>query len=418
MNAEPATRSVKPSIEPRLAIVVSHPIQYYAPYYRALAADGRLQLKAFFCSRIGVDDLLDPDMGIKLSWRTDLMSGYGHEFLPKAGRITTTRFREVDNPSIARYLAGFRPDVVLLHGYAQMTLLRALFWCRRHGVPTMMISDRSFAGSSTILRKIARRLVLPTILRKFTAFLVIGDAVHEFCTSFGARDEQIFRVPNMLDQGFWKLRDHKAEVRIQVRAELEIGKDFLVLFVGKLVARKRPQDLLAALASLRNRGPTNRPIRVFFAGDGEMRSELEKRAIAANLPAHFLGFVNIDELPKYYAIADVLAHPAEFESYGIITLEAALFGLPLVLSDRVGAIGPTSIARPGENTLVHPCADVEALAEALAQLAEDQSLTKRMSEASLRISQEHDGRKAVDNTLAAVNYCLHVSGRSGSTATG
>jgi glycosyltransferase involved in cell wall biosynthesis len=255
--------------------------------------------------------------------------------------------------------------------------------------------------------------VLPSILQQLTAFLVIGDRIHDFYASFGARSEQIFRMPIMLDEGFWTLAARKPQVRAQTRSALGLEDEFTVLCVGKLIPRKRPQDLLDALEIIACKpGATKRRFRLLFAGDGEMRAELQAKAARSSLPATFLGFVNIDQLPAYYCAADVLAHPAENESYGMIALEAAVLGLPLVLSDTVGAIGPTSIGRPGHNAAVYRTGDVEALATALRTLANDPELCSSMSEASLALAEEHRGPVSVHNTIAAVRYCLSKSGRT------
>lgn len=400
----------------KLAVVVSHPIQYYAPFYRALAADPAIDIRVFFCSRIAVDEVLDPGMGVKISWKTDLLGGYAHEFLPEAPGIKGFRFWEVNNPSVAAHLAAFAPDVILVHGYAQASMMRAMLWGRRHGVPVMTVSDRSLKGLSTPLRRAARAVVLPRLLRLYTAILAIGDSIQEFFETFGVPSEAIFRVPNMLDEGFWRFAARPDEERRIERTRLGLGDELAVLYVGKLIPRKRPQDLLAALSILRDGPATRRRVRVLFAGDGIMRAELEAEAERQGLPASFLGFINIDRLPALYCAADVLAHPAENESYGIIALEASVFGLPLVLSDNVGAIGPTSIAKPGENAFVHPAGDVQGLAAALRVLADDPELCGKMSEASRRFAKDHDGRMAVANTVAAMRYCLARAGKTGRPA--
>jgi glycosyltransferase involved in cell wall biosynthesis len=90
----------------------------------------------------------------------------------------------------------------------------------------------------------------------------------------------------------------------------------------------------------------------------------------------------------------------------MVVLEAAVLGLPLILSDRVGAIGATSIARPGENALVYGCGDGRALASAIRRLIEQPETRRRMAEASLRVSRDHQGEKSVAAMLAAVNACL------------
>lgn len=396
---------------PKLAVVVSHPIQYYAPYYRAIAAEGSVEIKAFFGSRFGIDNKVDPGMGVEVAWKADLLGGYDHEFLPEAPGITGFAFREMDNPSITAKLDEYDPDVVLVHGYAQATLARTILWCRRRGVPLLNISDRSFSGLSTPLRRVARRLILPLILKQYGAFLVIGDSIHRFYHSFGAREEQIFRVPIMLDEGFWALRERKDKARRQMREELGLGDDELaILYVGKLIPRKRPQDLLAALRLIKQRQDgAGRNVRVLFAGNGEMLSALEEEARLHDLPATFLGFVNIDQLPRYYCAADILAHPAENESYGIITLEACVFGLPLILSEKVGAIGPTSIARPDVNTLVHRSGDAQELSDAILRLAGDPDLRDGFGGASAVLARDHEGAMSVRNTIEAIRYCLRRS---------
>jgi glycosyltransferase involved in cell wall biosynthesis len=398
------------SRQTRFAVVASHAIPYYAPFYRALARQGGVKVRAFFATRVGVEKSLDPGMGVELAWKTDLLSGYENVILPEADSIKALTFRETDNPSIGPALAGFGPDVVLIHGYTLLTMLRALAWCRRKGVPALMISDSSLHSGTSPPMRVLKKALLPLVFRQFSAFLSIGDRNQTYLETYGARREQIFRVSNMVDEGFWAHRERREEERARQRVELGISdNDLIVLYVGKLIARKRPGDMIAALVRLRSMGSPPRPIRVLFAGDGAQRRALEQQAAAEGLPTTFLGFVNIDALPWYYCAADVLAHPAEIETFGAIVVEAATLGLALVLSDRVGAIGPTSIARPGENALIHPCRDVAALAAALHRLASEPDTLARLSTASLRISQELD-RAAVGGALAAIDYCLRDRG--------
>jgi glycosyltransferase involved in cell wall biosynthesis len=391
----------------RLAVIVSHAIPYYVPYYRALVKHGDLDVRVHFASRIGLDKTLDPGMGVELAWRTNLLQGYEHVFLPKAEAIKQTSFWKVNNPGVSRALDQFAPDVVLIHGYFQMTMLRALAWCRRNDVPALMISDSSLHTGTSLLMRRLKHLALPIVMRQFGAFLSIGDANQKYLETYDVPRANIFRVPNLIDDGFWLHRERRPDQRAQLRHALGLnGNDLAVLYVGKLIARKRPRDLLAALTYLRSMPPSARPITVLFAGDGALRETLEHEAGELELPTRFLGFVNIDALPAYYCAADVLAHPAEIETFGVVVIEAASLGLPLVLSDRVGAIGPTSIARPRENVLTYPCGDITALAATLHRLANEPETLDQLAAASLRISDELDWRKAVSGTLAAVGHSL------------
>ena len=131
----------------RIAVVVSHPIQYYVTLYRALAQSPALEVKVFFASRIGLDATFDREMNANVAWATDLTGGYDHEFLPEADAIHEIGFRSVDNPGVGAALGRFRPDAVIIHGYAMLTTLRALVWSRLRGVKAILASDSSSHGS-------------------------------------------------------------------------------------------------------------------------------------------------------------------------------------------------------------------------------------------------------------------------------
>ena len=351
--------------------------------------------------------MLDLEMGVDVAWRTDLLAGYSHEFLPEADRIAHTGFREINNPSVAGALARANPDVVLLHGYTNLTTLRALAWCRLNGVPTLMISDSSLHSGTAPAVRAAKAALLPLVFAQFSAFLAIGDANEAYLKTYGVAKEKLFRVPNMVDEGFWSFRDKRSATRAEKRAALGLGDDVAAfLFVGKFISRKRPADLIAALARLRSRALLRKPV-ALFAGAGEQRDMLISAAAEAGVDARFLGFVNLDELPALYCAADALVHPAEIETFGVIVLEAAILGLPLILSDRVGALGPSSIARANENALVYPCGDVSALAEAIAQIASDRAIAGLLGARSLAISRDLDWSMSVGGTLAAVRSCLN-----------
>lgn len=404
--SEPRGNRIAPG-KPRLAIIDSHPVPYHVSIYRALAQDGRVDVKAFFASRIGVDKTPDPGMGVDIAWNTDLLSGYEHAFLPGAETIKNTSFRELDNSGVGKALAGYAPDAVIILGYTQRTMMRAIAWCRVNGVAAMMLSDSSLHSGTGKAVRVLKRMLLPQIFRQFSAFLSIGDANAAYLKAFGVPGEKIFSVPYLPDDGFRSYRSRRDEARQQWRARLGLADDvFAVLFVGKLIARKRPGDLLEALARLRAMNKGGRPVKVLFAGDGVERASLERRARELDVPADFLGFVNIDTLPALFCAADALAHPAEIETFGVIVIEAAIMGLPLILSDRVGAIGPNSIARPDVNTITYPCADTSALAEAIHRVANDAELARRLGNASLAISDELDKQQAVRGTLQAIDYCL------------
>jgi glycosyltransferase involved in cell wall biosynthesis len=377
----------------RLAVVVSHPIQYYAPLWRALAREPRLDLHVLFATRVGLDRTYDLEMRTELAWATDLTAGYSHEFLPEAASFARTGFH-VDNPRVGAALSRFRPDAVVLHGYGSKTMLRALLWSKLHKGRALLVADSSGDLAPPGWRRRVKRLVLPFLLNCYDAALTMGDRGEDHLASLGFPRARMFRMPTMMDEAFWIARRDRARLRAEKRAALDLSEtDFVVLAAAKLSPRKRIGDLIAAARGLR--------ATLLIAGEGEQRAALEAEAAQFGVDARFLGFVNIDALPALYAAADVFVHPAGREPYGMVAVEAAIVGLPLVFAEDAGAVGPTSIARPGVNALVYRAGDVAALAKHLNRLRDAQALRAELAANSLLLSEDHDGRKSVAAVLAA-----------------
>lgn len=392
----------------RLAIVVSHPIQHFVHFYRVLAQREEIALKVFFCSRIGLEPYFDREMNTEIAWKMDLIGGYDHLFLPESGGIKEVSPLKINNPSIGAELVRFAPDAVLTHGYNLLTSLRALAWCRRNGVPAMVTGDSELLHRRSLGRNLAKRMELPILLSQYSCFLTTGDNNEAYYRHYGITPERFFRSPFTIDESAYRAaKENRARLRRAFRRAHGIDeRELVVLAVGKLSNRKRPGDLLAATEILRSVAPEAAPFRVVFAGSGALLGNLVARARAKKLPVTFLGFVNVDRLPEVYCGADLLAHPSEREPRGLVCSEAACIGLPMVLSDRVGAVGPTDIARPGENAIVYPCGNVPALANAILRLGREPETRALMAQASLRIFDELDARKSVAGMLAAVEFCL------------
>jgi len=396
-----ASRRLDPGARLKAVVVVSHPIQYYAPLYRALAASAEVDLLVLFAAKIGLEVRRDVLMGVDMAWKTDLVGGYPHRFLQGAEQIQHTSFFGVNNPNVGEALAEADPDVVLLHGYAAMTNIKALAWARLNRRPVIMISDSTIDSSVQPLRRLLKRVLARAVLAQFSAFLTLGDRGEAYLGRYGVASSRMFRCPAMIDAAFWRAREDRAARRGAKRRKLGIGDSEVVLIAaGKLYRGKRLLDVIAALKGVKA------AVRLIIAGDGEQRPELEDAARAAGVKTDFLGFVNIDALPDVYAAGDILVHAAEVEQYGMVLLEAAVVGLPIIASDRIGAIGPGSIARAGVNALVYPCGDVAALRAAILDLANDPDRLASFGRASLAVSEDHRGPVSIAGVAAACRAAM------------
>lgn len=388
----------------RVAIVVSHPIQHFVHLYKALAKSEQIELKVFFCSKIGLETYFDKDMNVEIQWATDLLGGYDHEFLAEADQIKFSGFTSINNPSITKALKAFNPQVVQLHGYAQITLLRALLWCKLNGIPLMLWSDSSLLFKRAAWKTILKDKLLPHLLNRFSAVLSTGDNNTAYYRHYGVKADCIFSCPFTVDEvSLFNAKDNKEALKAQMRSQYAISEDeFVLLFVGKLAPWKRPQDLLDALVIAQQKLGDTIKLVAFFAGNGVLRDELEEQSKTQNIRAIFAGFINVDILPSIYAMGDALVFPSEKEPYGLSAREAICLGLPLIVSDQIGCIGQSDVVREGDNALIYTSKDVPMLANAIHQLSANPAKHAAMGQASLHISEEMNANKSVGGFLSAV----------------
>ncbi len=147
-----------------------------------------------------------------------------------------------------------------------------------------------------------------------------------------------------------------------------------VLFVGRFDPRKGIPELMRAADRLARDGTA---FRLVLVGDGGLRAEAERLARGAlSGRVVFEGRVAHEHLPAYYASADLFCSPARGgESFGMVLLEAMALGVPVIASDLPGH---RSVVTPGQEGVLVPRRDVDALANAMGWLLRDAEERRRL----------------------------------------
>jgi glycosyltransferase involved in cell wall biosynthesis len=346
----------------RIGFLLSHPIQYYAPIFRELAK--RCDLTVFFAHRQTAEQQARAGFGVAFDWDVNLLSGYDSRFLVNVARQPSTdRFAGCNTPGVADEIARNGFDAFVVPGWALRSYWQAVRACRRLGVPVLVRGDSQLGMRRSSAVRIAKAVAFSHLLRRFDGFLYVGQRNREYLLHYGVPAQRLFFSPHCVDN------DAFAAASSGIRRSEGRRR---VLFVGKLIDRKHPADLLHAVARLRDK-----PVQIAFAGAGELEPELRKIAAASSVDADFMGFVNQSELPAAYASADVLVLPSDGqETWGLVVNEAMACGIPAVVSDVVGC-GPDLID-PGQTGATFPFGDVAALASAIeGVLALDPVQTRR-----------------------------------------
>jgi glycosyltransferase involved in cell wall biosynthesis len=324
----------------RLAALLTHPIQYFAPLFRTLAAQPGLELTVYYGSRRGTVPLVDPGFGKAFTWDVPLLEGYRYKFLPGL-------FREADdtpparqlNPSILNEITPRRYDAVWVHGYMGNTSGLAILTALMKGVPVLMRGESHLRGEPlSAAKKCVKYIALRALFSRLAGFLYIGTLNKAYYQHFGVPESRLFWCPYTVDNAFFRrYAETLAPQRHELRANWDVDDDRpVILLAGKLVAVKQPLLLLEAYRRVRQR----RACALLIAGGGPLRGELEAEIRRSAIPdVHITGFLNQTEIPKAYAAADLLVLPSRAEQWGLVVNEAMNSSLPIVVSDRVGC-GP------------------------------------------------------------------------------
>jgi len=371
---------------PRVGILATHPIQYYAPLYRALAAE--VDLTVYFAHRPTPEEQ-GVGFGVPFSWDTDLTGGYEHVVLHNRRRGPVEgRFSDFDTPDIAREIRDRRFDSFLVHGWNARTYWQAIRACWRTKTPLLVRGDSQLGDDRSALKRAVKRLAYPRFMGRFAACLAVGERSEAYFRYYGAR--RIFRSPHFVDNAAFAAGAARArQDRAARRAAWSIPPDSMVaLYVGKLVEKKRPVDLIDAVSRVPG-------AHALFVGDGPLRAEAEHAA--AGQAVTFAGFRNQTAMPEAYAVADVLVLPSDRqETWGLAVNEAMASGVPAIVSDAAGCV-PDLIV-PGVTGWSYPAGDRRALADALRRMVADPESTRTMGDAA----KAHVAGYSVERALAGV----------------
>jgi glycosyltransferase involved in cell wall biosynthesis len=356
----------------RIAVIATHPIQYQAPVWRGLAASPGVDVHVYFGSDHSVRGYRDPGFGVEFKWDVPLLDGYPHTFLSDGTRTGyTDRFFSMRASGLSRRLESFRPDCALITAYTPFFWWDALAALNRLRIPVFL---RAETTDTALPRSVAKRIVRRFFLKQFygrcAGFLAIGRNSRDHYLAHSIPPARIGWAPYCVDTDLFdfQVREFKPQ-RQQLRREWGFSEEHTIfLFSGKLIDKKDPMTLSRALLGLTD-SERNR-IGLIVAGDGPLRSAFELECRKALGPRSvFPGFINQSRIGSVYAAADCLVLPSAWgETWGLVVNESLQFGLPAVVSDRVGC-HPDLIVE-GDTGFVFRTGDAEGLKSCLRKVLE------------------------------------------------
>jgi glycosyltransferase involved in cell wall biosynthesis len=300
-------------------------------------------------------------------------------------------------------LRGARPEVVVVSGWSTFASQAAVAWCRRQHVPYVLLVESNEREARPGWRRAVKSAVVPPVIRGAAEVLVVGTAARESMLARGVDPGRISVVANTVDvTRFGRAADGLASRRDALRAEAGIGPDDVaVLSVARLAPEKGLDTLVRSIALA-----GDPRLVLLLAGAGPERERLAALAAGQGVRLVLLPETPWDRIVERYVLADVFALLSRHEPWGVVVNEAAACGLPLVLSDRVGAA--FDLLHDGRNGVLVPVDDVAAAAEAIRGLAVGAERRRAMGAASREIVAEWGYEPSIERLIRVVR---RVSGR-------
>lgn len=372
---------------PRLGVISIHPAPYRDPTF-ALVYRRRVV-------EIQVLTMFSKDVGHPYQDLGELP--YPNTFLGKGYRI---RNKVYWHPQIVPLLRKGRFDAVVVPGYNHLTSLAAMIYCWTTHTPLIFNTDSVLFTPDTTVDRPTRDWLVRQILKRSAAVWVPGKASRDYMQHYSVPSERIFEGGYCLDTARLAALEAEArKTRLNTRKRLGLNaNDFLFLFVGRMVPERGLIFLAEAFAQASR---FCKSISLLLIGKGPERRWLEEFFREQNLPSvRFLDPMPIEQIALYYAAADAYLLPSVNETYSLALAHAAISSLPVIATDRVGAV--PDYFRGEETGYVVPAGDARALGEAIERLSSDISIARKMGECAHKVALRRTTQWAAEQLEAAV----------------
>jgi len=398
----------------KLAIITTHPIQYYAPVFELLAK--KIQLKVFYTLGQESSNKYDRGFGMQIEWDLPLLSGYNYLFLKNVSKdVGTHHFNGIVNPTLVQEVQIFEPDALLVYGWAWNSHLKALRSFKGK-IPIYFRGDSTLLDQQKSFKRLLRKHFLKWIYSNVDKAFYVGTANKAYFRHFGLKEELLVFAPHAIDNH--RFAEYRYKEASSLRDKLSIAPDeILILFAGKLEYKKNPELLLDAFINLNLKNT-----HLLFVGNGMLEERLKGKVEGLGINAerlaekgafdsalddkrsettadklkrriHFMDFQNQTAMPVVYQACDLFCLPSLSETWGLAINEAMAAGKAILVSDKVGCA--VDLVKPTINGAISKSGDLADLKQNLSALTENKAILAQMGLASQEIIQDWSFEKQV-----------------------
>lgn len=356
----------------------------------------KLDVQVYYFSDHSVSGRLDHGFGVPVAWDVPLLDGYRYRFLSRNARLERPQSVRIQN--ISEVLPVGSVDWVMLHGYIYAFSRQVLVRAKEIGAKVFLRGEfTDMARERPLHKRIFRELYLRWFYQKVDLFGYIGSDSMSHLKRRKIPDKKLCFTPYSVDDQL--IENQKANLdSAECRRQLGFSPDALVLlFSGKVIERKQPLVLAEAVARL----ASDRRLCLVILGDGDQLPIVREKLLPL-LGERLIapGFVNQTQLGRYFRAADVFILPSRFDTWGLVVNEAMHYGLPCIVSDRVGC--RHDLISPDETGFVFPVGDPLRLSEVIKIFLDEPQKARIMGKAAEQNVSEYSMDRTIQGICAGL----------------
>lgn len=345
-----------------LAIIITHPIQYYVPVFRILAK--HCKLRVFYTwGKGGLQSKYDPGFGKTIAWDLPLLDGYEYELLENSAKVPGSHHGNgIINPHIISRIQAFAPHSILIYGYIYKSHLQVM----RHfkgKIPIWFRGDSTLLDEVPVWKGLTKKIYLKWVFSHVDKAFYVGSQNKAYFQNYGLDESQLVFAPHAVDNERFAKKCASESDALRTSLGVREG-DILILFAGKFESKKNPDLLLRAFLELKdernNTSGEGKNIHLLFVGNGNLESKLKATA-ASHKNIHFMDFQNQTQMPVVYQACDIFCLPSQGpgETWGLAINEAMSAGKAIIASNKVGCA--IDLVKQEKNGIIFQSNDISSL---------------------------------------------------------
>jgi glycosyltransferase involved in cell wall biosynthesis len=286
--------------------------------------------------------------------------------------------------AILKLLNEQKPQAVITCGFTWPMLL-VMSWAFLNGKKRLVNTDawEKIEGAYSRIHKIIRRLIYPTV----HAAIPVSEKGKLMFRNYGIPEKRIFISHYAIDNDRYRL----------MSSEL---KKFDLIFSGQMIDRKMPFFFSSVVAELKKNLPN---LRVLILGNGELKESFMQRMRETGVDWEYPGFIQPQDLPRYYSSAKILLFPTQSDSWGVVANDAMASGTLVMTCDNAGCAN--ELVKHNVNGWVLPLDTIQWVNQIEMALKDNQVYTALRQQALIDIEKYHP-KKSAEMLKAAISFVL------------